>query len=239
MIGVGSWPLVAAGARRATSHRSHRRSSIPFRAPACAYCPGNRGLEYDAAVGSPVRAAAAGTVTFAGVVAGVRYVVVAPARRSRRPTAVWRRARWCAGDVGGGRASRSARPPTASTSACAQGDDTSIRRRSSGDAPIPAAARSRRRIRAAPSPAADHAMRGIAVGGGRAPARADSMSDRLVNPDGHDIIVSLRLRSPRRQEPVRRQPQREEYPSWPSSPCDRCWKRVSTSGTRPAVGTRR
>ncbi len=49
----------------------------PFRAPACSYCPGNRGLEYQPPPGSQVVAAASGTVTFSGVVAGVRYVVVA------------------------------------------------------------------------------------------------------------------------------------------------------------------
>ncbi len=48
----------------------------PFRAPACAYCPGNRGLEYSPAVGSPVGAVAPGVVSFSGVVAGVRYLVV-------------------------------------------------------------------------------------------------------------------------------------------------------------------
>ena len=48
----------------------------PFRPPACWYCPGNRGLEYTPAAGSPVVAAAAGVVSFSGVVAGVRYVVV-------------------------------------------------------------------------------------------------------------------------------------------------------------------
>jgi murein DD-endopeptidase MepM/ murein hydrolase activator NlpD len=48
----------------------------PFRAPACSFCPGNRGLEYHPAVGSPVAAAADGVVTFSGVVVGVRYVVV-------------------------------------------------------------------------------------------------------------------------------------------------------------------
>jgi murein DD-endopeptidase MepM/ murein hydrolase activator NlpD len=48
----------------------------PFRAPACAYCPGNRGLEYQTPVGTRVIAAAGGVVTFAGVVAGVRYLVV-------------------------------------------------------------------------------------------------------------------------------------------------------------------
>jgi len=48
----------------------------PFRAPACDFCAGNRGLEYQPAPGSPVIAAAAGIVRFNGVVAGVRYVVI-------------------------------------------------------------------------------------------------------------------------------------------------------------------
>jgi murein DD-endopeptidase MepM/ murein hydrolase activator NlpD len=51
----------------------------PFRAPACTYCIGNRGLEYQPSGGSPVSAAAAGVVTFSGIVAGVRYLVVAQA----------------------------------------------------------------------------------------------------------------------------------------------------------------
>ena len=48
----------------------------PFREPACPWCPGNRGLTYDVAAGTTVRAAAAGTVTFSGPVAGTFYVVV-------------------------------------------------------------------------------------------------------------------------------------------------------------------
>jgi murein DD-endopeptidase MepM/ murein hydrolase activator NlpD len=48
----------------------------PFRAPGCLWCPGNRGIEYDVQAGLPVRAVAAGTVTFSGAVAGERYVVV-------------------------------------------------------------------------------------------------------------------------------------------------------------------
>jgi murein DD-endopeptidase MepM/ murein hydrolase activator NlpD len=48
----------------------------PFRQPACEWCPGNRGLQYGGGAGVAVRAAAAGTVTFSGVVAGTRYVVV-------------------------------------------------------------------------------------------------------------------------------------------------------------------
>ena len=48
----------------------------PFREPACAWCPGNRGIEYGTAVAAPVRAVASGEVTFSGSVAGTRYVVV-------------------------------------------------------------------------------------------------------------------------------------------------------------------
>jgi murein DD-endopeptidase MepM/ murein hydrolase activator NlpD len=48
----------------------------PYRAPACTYCPGNRGIEYGPRPGQNVTAVAAGTVTFAGSVAGTRYVVI-------------------------------------------------------------------------------------------------------------------------------------------------------------------
>ena len=48
----------------------------PFRAPRCSWCPGNRGIEYATRSGAVVRAAATGVVTFSGVVARVRYVVV-------------------------------------------------------------------------------------------------------------------------------------------------------------------
>jgi triacylglycerol esterase/lipase EstA (alpha/beta hydrolase family) len=48
----------------------------PFRPPASAYGPGNRGLEYVTEAGTPVVASADGTVTFAGVVAGSRHVTI-------------------------------------------------------------------------------------------------------------------------------------------------------------------
>ncbi len=48
----------------------------PFRAPEHPFGPGNRGLEYDTNPGDEVVAAAAGTVTFAGPVAGSRHVTV-------------------------------------------------------------------------------------------------------------------------------------------------------------------
>jgi murein DD-endopeptidase MepM/ murein hydrolase activator NlpD len=49
----------------------------PFRAPRCEWCPGNRGIEYGPTAGQVVSAVAAGSVEFAGTVAGTRYVVVA------------------------------------------------------------------------------------------------------------------------------------------------------------------
>ena len=48
----------------------------PFRAPECARCAGNRGIEYAVPVASAVRSGLSGRVVFAGEVAGVRYVVV-------------------------------------------------------------------------------------------------------------------------------------------------------------------
>ena len=48
----------------------------PFRPPANRFGAGNRGLTYDLPSGTPVRAAAAGQVTFAGTVAGTRHVTV-------------------------------------------------------------------------------------------------------------------------------------------------------------------
>lgn len=50
--------------------------SDPYRPPECRWCAGNRGIEYATVPGTPVRAVAAGTVTFAGTVVDRRYVVV-------------------------------------------------------------------------------------------------------------------------------------------------------------------
>jgi murein DD-endopeptidase MepM/ murein hydrolase activator NlpD len=52
------------------------RVAVPFRAPACRWCPGQRGLEYANRPGVAARAAASGTVVFAGQVAGVVWVTV-------------------------------------------------------------------------------------------------------------------------------------------------------------------
>ena len=51
----------------------------PFRAPANPYGPGNRGIDLAAPPGTPVRAAGAGVVSFAGPVGGTLHVVVAHA----------------------------------------------------------------------------------------------------------------------------------------------------------------
>lgn len=51
----------------------------PFRPPATRYGTGNRGLTYDVAAGTAVRAAAAGRVTFAGTIGVARYVTIAHA----------------------------------------------------------------------------------------------------------------------------------------------------------------
>lgn len=48
----------------------------PFQAPAFAYGPGHRGVDFAAAPGTPVRSAADGVVAFAGSVAGSLHVVV-------------------------------------------------------------------------------------------------------------------------------------------------------------------
>ena len=48
----------------------------PFRLPEDPYGPGNRGIEYDTEPGDVVRAGAAGTVSFAGAVAGTLHVTV-------------------------------------------------------------------------------------------------------------------------------------------------------------------
>jgi murein DD-endopeptidase MepM/ murein hydrolase activator NlpD len=47
-----------------------------FQAPPCPYCAGHRGVEFTLGIDVPVRAVASGVITWAGSVAGTRYVVV-------------------------------------------------------------------------------------------------------------------------------------------------------------------
>lgn len=70
-----------------------------FRPPACAWCPGNRGIEYATPPGVAVRAAATGRVTFAGTVAGRHYVVVRHADGHRVTYGNLRTTTWETGDA--------------------------------------------------------------------------------------------------------------------------------------------
>lgn len=69
-------PNVAAAAAPCWQSPVDARVVDPFREPSCPYCAGNRGLEYSAVSGSGVRSVAAGTVSWSGTIAGVRWVVV-------------------------------------------------------------------------------------------------------------------------------------------------------------------
>ena len=85
---AASMPLVAsmrAAEAGAASHHHERpvfRPPVnapvadPFRPPEDSYGPGNRGIEYDTEPGDVVRAAASGTVEFAGPVAGTLHVTI-------------------------------------------------------------------------------------------------------------------------------------------------------------------
>lgn len=73
---------IPASAQEATSPLGGYRPPVdapvadPFRPPAEPWAPGNRGIEYATAPGTPVLAAASGEVVFAGPVAGGLHVVV-------------------------------------------------------------------------------------------------------------------------------------------------------------------
>lgn len=71
-------PSASADPRSSPGHRPPVDAAVvdPFRPPDRPYGPGNRGLEYGTAPGTAVAATAAGTVTFAGTVAGSRHVTV-------------------------------------------------------------------------------------------------------------------------------------------------------------------
>ena len=50
--------------------------SDPFRQPSCDRCAGNRGIEYSTQQGTPIIAGASGVVSFSGVVANKKYLVI-------------------------------------------------------------------------------------------------------------------------------------------------------------------
>jgi murein DD-endopeptidase MepM/ murein hydrolase activator NlpD len=73
---IGALVLVASLAAGCVPPPVDAPVAVPFRQPACRWCPGHRGLEFRTEPGAPVRAVAPGVVAFAGRVAGTLYVVV-------------------------------------------------------------------------------------------------------------------------------------------------------------------
>jgi len=57
--------------------------SDPFRQPICDRCAGNRGIEYTTQPGTPISAGASGVVSFSGVVANKKYLVIRTAAGRR------------------------------------------------------------------------------------------------------------------------------------------------------------
>jgi murein DD-endopeptidase MepM/ murein hydrolase activator NlpD len=57
--------------------------SDPFRQPSCDRCAGNRGIEYTTKPGTPIIAGASGVVSYSGVVANKKYLVIKTAAGRR------------------------------------------------------------------------------------------------------------------------------------------------------------
>ena len=79
LVPLSAAPALAAGRPEgATTYKPPVAAPVSerFRAPSAPWASGNRGLDYEVAAGTPVAAAAAGEVTFAGAVAGSLHVVV-------------------------------------------------------------------------------------------------------------------------------------------------------------------
>lgn len=82
VAGGASRTGAAAPAQAGDGGRTYRPPVVapvadPFRPPPEPWLPGNRGIEYATAPGTPARAIGPGTVTFAGPVAGSLHVTVA------------------------------------------------------------------------------------------------------------------------------------------------------------------
>ena len=65
-----------------------RALARPFEAPASDWGPGHRGIDLGVAPGVEVRAAAPGTVTFAGQVGGRLYVTIDHGQGLKNPTSM-------------------------------------------------------------------------------------------------------------------------------------------------------
>jgi murein DD-endopeptidase MepM/ murein hydrolase activator NlpD len=85
ILAVAGLPAVVALGPPAGAGRTVLRYQAPvdgpiidhFRPPGCTWCAGNRGIDFATVPGAPVRASAAGLVTFAGTIGPDRFVVVA------------------------------------------------------------------------------------------------------------------------------------------------------------------
>ena len=221
----------------------------PFRPPPCAWCPGNRGLEYGTPAGTVVRAVAAGEVTFSGTVAGMRYVVVRHADGRRATYGGLASSPLHAGDVV---AARQRRRDDRRPSPLRPPRGRRVRRpRTAARAPRRTAPARARRRHGRPSRArrracgADDGVRAriaatLVRRADRTPPDGVTLQPRCVRPGAQSYprhIHLLVLRSPTGASGRCRQPQRRFR--WPSSRCVRCSRPVSTSGTRPAGGTPR
>ena len=231
---------IAAAARRGTASPPCLLPPVaapivdPFREPLCQWCPGNRGLTYQVRAGTTVRAAAAGTVTFSGVVAGTRYVVVAHADGLRATYGGLSSSALGAGDAvaAGGVVGTS-------------GDELHFGLRD-GERyldPEPLLGRGRPPGPAGPDgrhPTAPGAAAPAAVPGtdGRERDRGPvhcSIGSPTGGPSDPTQPAAMCGRSGAGGGPVNRQ----GVPRWLSSRCGRCSRPVSTSDTRPGAGTRR
>src|SRR5438105_4637003 len=85
LAAVPSPPLPSPSPPAAVHYRAPVEGRVvdPFRPPSTPYAAGNRGLDYAVAPGTPVGAAAAGVVTFAGQVGRSLDVVILHADRLR------------------------------------------------------------------------------------------------------------------------------------------------------------
>jgi murein DD-endopeptidase MepM/ murein hydrolase activator NlpD len=81
-LAVALVAMLLSGPAGASSPRACLRPPVDapvirsFEAPPCPFCAGHRGVTFATGEGTAIRAAAAGEVTFAGVVVGTLYVVV-------------------------------------------------------------------------------------------------------------------------------------------------------------------
>ena len=227
----------------AAAGRRRRRRPVPR--PGVPVVPGQPRADATASPpGTVVRAAAAGTVTFSGVVAGTRYVVVehadglratygglasTPLRGRRRR----RRRRRSSGVAGRRAALRAAHAATTYVDPAPLLGRLVERARlvpTDGTPPPPAAAAARCACPRLTARRADRADRPVRPAG--------RLARSAHRPVGRPITAPATTCGRSGAGGGSRQPQRRIC-RWLSSPCARCSRPASTSDTRPGAGTRR